>query len=235
MKLAAVLYHVNLFLFTLIVLLLASTAFGEDTPPSKMPLAAQAIINREQDQEKTLQDKLALDIAKLHADLAKRLKPQEDFAIRNANLDGAEAIKQEISALTPKSDADEVSDPTALMHSIPRMSEQDWEDLPGSTITVMANTAHTVTGITVGSGEHYVIAPNPTDLWAMGPADKYTHCRWDGELRMMMTVGAHDPVDVSSPNGLLSQGEGALILSNNDGNYGDNWGFIRVKILKVSK
>ena len=203
-----------------------------------MPLAAQTLIDREQAQEKVLQDKLATDIAKLHKDLANRLKPQVDAATRQSDLEGAMAIKAEISLLTvvpPKAGADEVSDPTALMHVVPRMSEQEWEDLPGSIVTVMANTAHTVTGITVESGEHYVIAPNPTDLWAMGPADKYTHCHWDGELRMMMTVGSHDPVDVSSPNGLLSQGEGALILSNNDGNYGDNWGFIRVKILKVAK
>jgi hypothetical protein len=96
-SLSATLYHLNLLLFCLIVILLAGSAFGEDS--SKMPLAAQTLIDREQAQEKVLQDKLATDIAKLHKDLANRLKPQVDAATRQSDLEGAMAIKAEIASL----------------------------------------------------------------------------------------------------------------------------------------
>jgi hypothetical protein len=74
------------------------------TPASALPEAAVAILTSEHDQEAALRAKLDQDLGRLHQAAIVRLKRVEDRALSAKDLDGAEAVKAAIVALSPKAE-----------------------------------------------------------------------------------------------------------------------------------
>ncbi len=205
---------------------------------SKLPADATKLVEAFDTDAAKIRADAEKAVDKRAAELTAKLQKAQDAAMKRGDLDGANAIKAAIEKAAPnavsKSGGSEIADPSQLLHAIPRMNAKEWDALPGTEITVMAAREKTDTGITLAKNERYIVVPHPTDLWAMGPKDKYANVKWDGEIHMMIKVGAADSVDASLPGKLVAQGEGELMLSASDGNFGDNWGSVRVKILKVT-
>lgn len=121
-----------------------------------------------------------------------------------------------------------------LLKQIPKLKAGDWAALPGLEIKVLATVQKTETGITLAGGDVYVVVPHPTDVWTQGPVAKYTKTVWNtGELDLRWFVGKDSTNTAESIDNCIVRGEGALLLGHGDANAGDNWGFIRVKIVKI--
>jgi hypothetical protein len=128
------------------------------------------------------------------------------------------------------------SDAVTLAKSLAKLKPAQWAMLPGLEIKVLATAQKTETGITVSPDEVYLVVPHPTDVWSQGPQATYKHVKWnDGELNLRWFIGADSTDASSAPEAVFIKGDGPLLVGHGDGNAGDNWGFIRVKLFKVVK
>ncbi len=122
----------------------------------------------------------------------------------------------------------------ALLKQIPKLKPADWVMLPGLEIKVLATVHKTETGITLAPGDVYIVIPHPADQWTQGPVQKYTKTIWNtGELNLKWFVGAEEHDASDGMDGCVIKGDGPLEIGHGDANAGDNWGFIRVKLVKV--
>ncbi len=146
------------------------------------------------------------------------------LCVAHGRVSGAEPV---IPALT------EAAVPM-LLKQIPKLKSADWAALPGLEIKVLATAQKTETGITLADGDVYVVVPHPTDQWTQGPVAKYTKTTWNtGELDLRWFAGKESTNTAEKSDNCIVRGEGAFLLGHGDANAGDNWGFIRVKIVKI--
>lgn len=128
------------------------------------------------------------------------------------------------------------ADAIALAKLVPKMKPGQWASTPGLEIKLDATTQKTETNVTVYPEDVFLVIPNPIDVWSQGPQAKYRHVPWnDGELNLRWFVGQESKDAASAPDAIFIKGDGPLQLGHGDANAGDNWGFIRVKLLKVVK
>jgi hypothetical protein len=213
------------------LLFLAGFAFSEEKLPADAAKLVEAFdtdaAKMRAETEKAIEKKAAL--------LANALQKAQDTATKKGDLDGAMAIKAKIAALGVKGGSTApVADAARLVHAVPRMTGKEWDEIPGEPIVVLATKASTDTSITLSADDTYVLVPNPVDQWTCGPADKYTKVRWDaGEQHLCWKVGNGAMMSTTEKDGLIVRGEGALVLMGADANCGDNWGSVRVKIVRA--
>jgi hypothetical protein len=89
---------------------------------SKMPFSAQQQITHEQQEEAQAKALYDGQVAKLHAELIKKLKLCQASATKAGDLDGALAIKAEIASLAPPAVAEVPSSPVGTYN----VSDSDW-------------------------------------------------------------------------------------------------------------
>ncbi len=127
------------------------------------------------------------------------------------------------------------SDAQALVKSIPKLKPAEWAKLPGTEIKIDAKVHKTDAKVTVGPDDVYIVIPHPTDQWTQGPEAKYTKATWkESELPLQWFIGDDSKLAYEGAN-VIIKGDGPLTLGHGDANAGDNWGFIRVKLVKVVK
>lgn len=128
------------------------------------------------------------------------------------------------------------ADAITLAKAVPKLKPAQWVAAPGLEFKLAATTQKLNTGITVAPEEVYLIVPHPTDLWAQGPQNKYRNVPWnDGEINLHWFIGQDDTDAAGAAMNIFVKGDGPLMLGHGDANAGDNWGSIRVKLLKVVK
>lgn len=122
-----------------------------------------------------------------------------------------------------------------LIRNIPKLKPSEWAKLPGAEFKVDATKQKTETGITVEPDDVYIVIPHPTDQWTQGPEAKYTKSTWkDSELPLQWFIGDEAKAAYEGTN-VIVKGDGPLTIGHGDTNAGDNWGSIRVKVVKVLK
>lgn len=127
------------------------------------------------------------------------------------------------------------SDAQTLMKSIPKLKPADWENLPGLELVIDAKKQKSDAKILVEPDDVYILIPHPTDLWTQGPEAKYTKATWkDSELPLQWFIG-DDVKTACEGTNVIIRGDGPLTIGHGDANAGDNWGSIRVKLVKVLK
>jgi hypothetical protein len=168
---------------SLTVGLLCAPAWGADddtattTPASsRMPIAAQVLIDHEAQQEAVAKAQYAAQVAKLHAELAKRLRANQDTATKAGDLDGALAIKAEIATLSapPPIDPATIGSPAGSY----AISESDW-DITG---IEMQDQGHIVKASDGSSGTWAIKDGRLTITWYNGNTN--TAMLSDGPMRM---------------------------------------------------
>lgn len=207
----------------MLLFLLICRAGASDLPPD-----AQAAVDREVLAEAQLKADCDAKVAKLHSELASRLKKSQDAAVHRGDLDGAEAVKMTIAKLQGRPER-QLIDPSTLG----RITAEEWDQLPGDIITVDAKELDCDARVTLAADEHVVVVPHPNDLWTDNITTTAVHnyrSTGIGSAGSMMwrvghTIGGVDPT-------LSIAGPGQLFLSINDaGSHDDNVGTIRVKII----
>jgi hypothetical protein len=222
-----------------VVLMLPLNVIGEPAEPQSgkkaEPLPAGAKVTMER------YDKAAADAKKAFeakcaeaAEVArKELMKIQEQETRAGRLETALAIKAEIERLPEK------AEPAAAL-SYPDIAKrikdgtytaEEWNKLVApKVVSVPANHEQTVTEYVLKRGDIYLVVPCPTDEWLgntfIGKPTNYLG-NSAGFLRLRVMVG-----DLFM-KGFVAEGEGKLILSPYDTDYGDNGGGVRVKILKV--
>lgn len=222
----------------IVLLVPTSILFGQPADlspvvkPDPMPAAARQTM--EKYDRSVAEAKKACDAAVVRAaDAARkellRLQEQETKAGR---LDAALAIKDQVDRLPEK--AEPASTPPYL-EIAKRLKDgtytaEEWNKLVAPKVSVPAIHEQTLTDYVLRKGDIYLVVPCPTDEWSgnvsFGKTVGYQG-NSGGFLRLRVMVG--DLI----VKGFVAEGEGKLILSPFDQDYGDNSGAVRVKIIKI--
>jgi hypothetical protein len=227
----------NKLLATVVILLVPLQLIGQpgDLPAVKKPdpLPAAARVAMERYDKQVAEAKKTFDVkATEAADVArKELARLQEQETRAGRLDAALAIKAEIERLPEK--AEPVSIPPYL-EIAKRLKDgtytaEEWNKLVAPKVSVPATHEQTPTDYVLRKGDIYVVVPCPTDEWTGNVSfGKPTGYQGNGGyLRLRVMVG-----DLFM-KGFVAEGEGKLILSPFDQDYGDNSGAVRVKIIKI--
>jgi hypothetical protein len=115
-----------------------------------------------------------------------------------------------------------------------KLTEEQWKTIDGIEKVIMANEKETHTGIDILDGQEFIIIPNNKDKWS----DSGKPCNYKGKItskdviwmNLCYKIGDGNKLQVSNES---VKGQGKLFLLPNDGMTQDNYGFIRIKIVRT--
>ncbi len=142
------------------------------------------------------------------------------------------------------------SEAKRVVTQLKKLDEQQWKRLPGKEVVVCANPKNECrTGVSIRSGERCVVLPCPVDRWNTSPG-RWADVDFRGHLDEKMKAANGMPymqlcyaLDgqrlVSLFGSYIVAGPGELLLAPSDreggGNFGNNTGSIRVKIILIDR
>jgi hypothetical protein len=231
----------NKLLASAVILILPLTKlFGQPAelqPPKKpdpLPAAAKATVDRYDKQVAEAKKVFEAKSAEAAETARKELAKLQEQETRAGRLEAALAIKAEIERLPEKAEVPSANQYIELAKRIKEgtFTAEEWNKLSAPKVNVPSNHEQTVTDYVLRKGDIYIVAPCPTDEWngngAIGKPTTYLGNN-AGFLRLRVMVGDLFMKD----KGFVAEGEGKLIFSPYDNDYGDNTGVVRVKILKI--
>jgi len=137
-----------------------------------------------------------------------------------------------------------------LIARLDRLDEERWAELQGKEFIVPANPRNEChTGIIVEKNERYLVVPCPVDKWNTSP-HRWTDVDFHGHLgegkrasngmpAMQLCYSLDAAPLVSVVDNYIISGSGKLLLAPSDreggGDFGNNTGSVRVKIIKIVK
>jgi hypothetical protein len=215
-------------------------ALPEPKKPDLAPPSAKAVNERFQKAVASAKKKYDEEVFK-SADLARKdLVKIMETETKAGRLSTALAVRDYIEKL-PEKPVPFVEEAKKIAEG--KLTKKEWEEMEGGQIQVVQSTkAVHETHIVLGVGDAYLVAPNPTDLWAENrfPGAKQVNYLGTpaGVMRMSVAVvpvvkSKESKGEEKIMDGFVAEGEGKLVIKVKDTEHSDNAGSVHVKIFKI--